>query len=74
MCGDGAVTIPETCDDGNVMGSDGCSDTCTRDVGYECEQEPSVCTDIDECSLEMDDCPAGDICVNIDGGFTCFAM
>jgi cysteine-rich repeat protein len=30
-CGDGVVTAPETCDDGNVMPGDGCSMTCTRE-------------------------------------------
>jgi len=28
-CGDGVVQAPEECDDGNLMGSDGCSPECT---------------------------------------------
>ncbi len=31
-CGDGAVTPPEECDDGNLIDNDGCSATCTLDA------------------------------------------
>lgn len=31
-CGDGVTTAPETCDDGNTMGGDGCSATCTTEA------------------------------------------
>ena len=31
-CGDRVITAPETCDDGNAMGGDGCSDTCRREA------------------------------------------
>jgi cysteine-rich repeat protein len=30
-CGDGVVTAPEVCDDGNMVAGDGCSPTCTRE-------------------------------------------
>jgi cysteine-rich repeat protein len=30
-CGDGTVTAPEVCDDGNTTAGDGCSPTCTRE-------------------------------------------
>ena len=30
-CGDGTITAPEVCDDGNTMVGDGCSATCTRE-------------------------------------------
>ncbi len=30
-CGDGVVTAPETCDDGNTVDGDGCSSTCTAE-------------------------------------------
>ena len=38
-CGDGEVaggTKAEACDDGNEVGGDGCSATCTVEDGYEC--------------------------------------
>ncbi|MDQ3033211.1 MAG: DUF4215 domain-containing protein [Myxococcota bacterium] len=31
-CGDGAVTAPETCDDGGTASGDGCSATCTTEA------------------------------------------
>ncbi|WP_236606820.1 DUF4215 domain-containing protein [Sandaracinus amylolyticus] len=31
-CGDGVITAPETCDDGNTANGDGCSATCTTEV------------------------------------------
>ena len=34
------------CDDGNTLGGDGCSSTCTKESGFTCDtsQSPSVCT------------------------------
>jgi len=43
-CGDGAVGFGEGCDDSDVTGGDGCSATCTVEVGFSCVGEPSVCT------------------------------
>ena len=37
VCGDGIVTAPETCDDGNTVSGDGCSATCSV--------EEAQCTD-----------------------------
>eukprot|EP00960_Hanusia_phi_P007827 223922-Hanusia_phi.AAC.4 len=38
-CGDGIVTAPEECDDGNSVSGDGCSSTCQVEQGWECDQE-----------------------------------
>jgi|GEM_PF-2190772 len=46
VCGDGIVSDTEECDDGNSEDHDGCSQSCTTEVGYRCESEPSNCTQI----------------------------
>ena len=46
-CGDGVVTMPEACDDGNVDDADGCSATCQVEATYECMGQPSMCQVID---------------------------
>ena len=43
-CGDGVVTAPEACDDGNTTGVDGCSATCEVEPGFDCTGAPSACT------------------------------
>lgn len=43
ICGDGAITGDEQCDDDNTAAGDGCSPTCTIEPGYACTGEPSVC-------------------------------
>jgi cysteine-rich repeat protein len=56
VCGNSAIEIGETCDDGNTMGGDGCSATCNveicgngvLDVGEECDD--SNTTGGDGCS------------------------
>ena len=45
-CGDGIVTAGETCDDGNLVLSDGCSQLCLVEGGWTCSGEPSVCDGI----------------------------
>jgi cysteine-rich repeat protein len=46
-CGDGTRDAGEFCDDGNILGNDGCSATCTVETHYACSEEtrasPSVC-------------------------------
>jgi cysteine-rich repeat protein len=37
-CGNGAVDINETCDDGNTEPGDGCDPTCSIEEGYYCSQ------------------------------------
>jgi fibro-slime domain-containing protein len=39
-CGDGLVFGDEACDDGNAVGGDGCSATCTVEAGFQCSQPP----------------------------------
>ena len=45
VCGDGATTAAQTCDDGNAADGDGCSSTCQTETGYTCTttSNPSVC-------------------------------
>ena len=48
ICGNGAVAMPEQCDDGNTANGDGCSPRCTVESGYECflpddTGTPSIC-------------------------------
>ncbi|MFC1599863.1 DUF4215 domain-containing protein [Patescibacteria group bacterium] len=43
-CGNSLIDNGETCDDGNNMSSDGCSNVCQTEPGYECSGTPSVCT------------------------------
>ncbi len=47
VCGNGAVEVGETCDDGNTSNADGCSVTCAIESGYTCNTAtPNVCTPI----------------------------
>jgi cysteine-rich repeat protein len=44
VCGDGLVVSGEACDDGNTTSDDGCTPTCTVQLGWSCTRgEPSVC-------------------------------
>lgn len=43
VCGDGVIELPETCDDGNTVGDDGCSAACAVEDGHVCVGEPSLC-------------------------------
>jgi cysteine-rich repeat protein len=47
VCGDGAVGGIEECDDANTDPGDGCDDTCAVEEGWECTEEPSMCTAAD---------------------------
>ena len=44
MCGNGVITAPEQCDDGNTTSGDGCSSVCRTEPGASCTGQPSVCT------------------------------
>lgn len=46
VCGDGAISGSETCDDRNTLSGDGCSSTCQIEQGWRCAGQPSVCTPI----------------------------
>ena len=45
-CGDADVESNEACDDGNHLGGDGCSPTCTIESGWSCSGEPSTCAPV----------------------------
>jgi cysteine-rich repeat protein len=66
-CGNGQLDglIPEECDDGNINSGDGCSDTCTEEVGFQCTN-PSGPTAPSVCELLIPDLPSHNICI---GGF-----
>jgi cysteine-rich repeat protein len=44
-CGDGFVDLPETCDDGNLIDSDACSNTCKLRCGDGIVQAEEQCDD-----------------------------
>lgn len=51
ICGDGLrvgteLTTPNYCDDGNTRNDDGCSSTCTIELGFSCGGIPYTCTPI----------------------------
>ncbi|HEX7599473.1 MAG TPA: DUF4215 domain-containing protein, partial [Polyangia bacterium] len=43
VCGDGLVGVGETCDDGNLLPSDGCSATCQLEIGWICPAPGQPC-------------------------------
>ncbi len=49
ICGDGRVSSGETCDDGNTLGVDGCSATCTIETGYVCPTPGTACSKLEYC-------------------------
>ncbi|MCP3166344.1 EGF domain-containing protein [Myxococcus qinghaiensis] len=71
FCGDGKVVTGEGCDDGDRTGGDGCSATCQVEPGYSCQGQPSVCTDVNECTNGTSQCSTNATCTNIPGGYTC---
>ncbi len=72
VCGDGRAEGTEACDDADLDNGDGCNAICQVESGYDCTgTAPSVCTDLDECALDTDDCVAGATCADLDGSFSC---
>ncbi len=71
----------EECDDGNPVGGDGCSETCTVEVPYACTGTPSLCSPTcgDGYFDRQEECDDGNLidgdgCANtctIETGFTC---
>ena len=55
VCGDGAVTAGEECDDGNTVNGDGCSSTCVIEAGFECFLGSSLC-----CEFGLSEPSGGD--------------
>jgi len=45
-CGNGIIEGAEQCDDGNLVGNDGCSVTCAIESGWTCGGVPSVCAQL----------------------------
>jgi cysteine-rich repeat protein len=83
VCGDGVIDafLGETCDDKNTDGGDGCDTLCQIELGFQCEDEPSLCNGICGDGLlrgaeQCDDANtnAGDGCdavCRIERGFSC---
>ncbi|CAJ1071461.1 pappalysin-2 [Xyrichtys novacula] len=42
-CGDGLIQGLEECDDRNLLDDDGCSKKCKKELGFNCNGEPSQC-------------------------------
>lgn len=67
-CGDGEVTFPEECDDGNLTSGDCCSSLCELEVALPCD-DGDACTTDDQCDASAScvggpppDCDDGDLC------------
>lgn len=43
VCGDGRRAQNETCDDGNTVAGDGCSDVCAQETGWVCAIQGADC-------------------------------
>jgi cysteine-rich repeat protein len=43
ICGNGQIQAGETCDDGNTNNGDGCNSTCSIQLGWTCNGQPSLC-------------------------------
>ncbi len=47
VCGNNKLEDTEECDDGNEVSGDGCSATCQKEAGWNCDKSsPTVCTTI----------------------------
>uniref|UniRef100_A0A0G4HN54 EGF-like domain-containing protein n=1 Tax=Chromera velia CCMP2878 TaxID=1169474 RepID=A0A0G4HN54_9ALVE len=68
--GDGHLVGQEACDDENSQSGDGCSGGQVEE-GWKCEGEPSVCTDVNECSSGAHNCHPHASCTNVMGSFSC---
>ena len=62
-CGDRLRTLAaETCDDGNRVSGDGCSATCTTELGFDCDDaDPTTCVEL-LCGDGRIDASEGETC------------
>jgi fibro-slime domain-containing protein len=82
-CGNGAVVLPETCDDGNAKPGDGCSGTCQVETGWACPAPGHPCVQIWMCgngqidpgeACDDGNAASGDGCsatCQVEPGYTC---
>ncbi|MFO0727641.1 MAG: OmpA family protein [Myxococcota bacterium] len=58
VCGDGIMQLREECDDGNVVGGDCCSPTCTIEpAGTLCRAQAGICDSAETCNGVDPSCP-----------------
>ncbi|XP_052258974.1 mucin-like protein isoform X1 [Dreissena polymorpha] len=80
-CPDGLSGDGIKCNDVNECNDDvkKCSQKCENTLGsYKCScfngyqyKNDTICEDINECILQMDNCLASQVCINTDGSFKC---
>ena len=79
MCGDGKRFEGEVCDDGNIVGGDGCSSSCTIESGYTCvggsltapDACSTTCEDGFKAGLEMCDWTLQDLAISQSSNIPC---
>ena len=87
VCGDGQVTGPEACDDGNTDSGDGCSEDCNNvEPGYSCPPTGGACSEAvelcgnaqidtnEECDDGQNPMTSGDGCSSdckVEPGYVC---
>ncbi len=61
-CGNGVIDSSEACDDGNTLASDGCSDLCIVETGWNCPVVDTPCQEIcgDGVLVGTETCDDGD--------------
>jgi cysteine-rich repeat protein len=65
------ATVPEGCDDGNIVADDGCSRHCTVEAGWTCPAARSACMRGDTCVTNNGGCDANATCSIATGAVTC---
>jgi cysteine-rich repeat protein len=75
VCGDGAITGAEGCDDGNALAGDGCSILCAVESGWNCSGAPSVCATVcgDGVTAGSEQCDDGNLASHDGCSATCIA-